>query len=177
MDFVLTRNDGTPYPLAQHRGQVLLIVNTASKCGFTPQYDGLEALQAKYQDRGLVVIGQPSNDFMGQEPASDGEIAEFCKMKFGVTFPLMKKASVTGKEMIPLYRYLTQESSQRGTIKWNFSKFLIGRDGLVVDRFAPTTDPLSEGVIAAIEKALGQAGSEGSKERGSDQGAVPPRTP
>jgi glutathione peroxidase len=152
--FTLTRNDGTPYPLEQHRGQVLLIVNTASKCGFTPQYDGLQALFTTYQAKGLVVIGQPSNDFLSQDPGTDSEIAAFCKLNFGVTFPLMSKAAVSGGNIFPLYRYLTKESPQAGSIKWNFTKFLIGRDGKVVDRFGPSTKPQDPVVIAAVEREL-----------------------
>ncbi len=152
--FTLTANDGTPYPLAQHRGQPLLLVNTASRCGFTTQYDGLEALHRRFAARGLVVICQPANDFLGQEPGNDQEIGEFCRVRFGVTFPLMAKAPVSGQAALPLYRWLTGESAQPGLIRWNFTKFVIGRDGRVVARFGPSTDPAAPDVAAAIEGAL-----------------------
>lgn len=153
--FTLTANDGKPYPLAQHAGKVLLLVNTASKCGFTKQYAPLERVWEKYRAKGLVVIGIPSNDFLGQEPGTDAEIAAFCSTKFGVTFPLMSKVAVSGSDQTPLYRYLTQHSAKPGKISWNFNKFLIGTDGLVIERFGSKDDPESPVVTAAIEKALG----------------------
>lgn len=153
--FTLTANNGTPYPLAQHAGKFVLLVNTASRCGLTGQYEGLEALWRTYRERGLVVIGIPSNDFLGQEPGTDADIAQFCSTTYGVTFPLMAKVAVSGGDQIPLYRYLTQHSAKPGRITWNFNKFLIGPDGTVVDRFGAKEDPQSPAVIAAIEKALG----------------------
>jgi glutathione peroxidase len=152
--FTLTANDGKPYPLAQHRGKVLLVVNTASRCGFTKQYAGLQALHASHGERGLVLLGQPSNDFMGQEPGSDADIAMFCTTKFGVTFPLLAKASVSGSDQIPLFQYLTQAPPKPGKVSWNFNKFLIGRDGVLVDRFGSKTAPDDAAFLAAIEKAL-----------------------
>lgn len=151
-DFTLTANNGEVYDLAQHRGQVLLIVNTASRCGFTKQYDGLQDLHERYQDQGLVVIGVPSNDFMGQEPGNNEEIAEFCRLNFGVTFPLMAKVHVKGDEKIPLYQYLTERSHLPGKISWNFNKFLVGRDGHVQQRFGSRTKPaeMSEAIAAAL---------------------------
>jgi glutathione peroxidase len=154
-EFVLTANDGKPYPLAQHAGKVLLIVNTASKCGLTKQYAPLEQVWKQYQARGLVVIGIPSNDFLGQEPGTNEEIAAFCSTKFGVTFPLMAKVAVSGGEQAPLYRYLTQHSAKPGKITWNFNKFLVGPDGQVIDRFDARQDPGAPEVTAVIEKALG----------------------
>jgi glutathione peroxidase len=134
---------------------VLLVVNTASKCGFSPQYAGLEALYKKYKDRGLVVLGFPSNQFGEQEPGPDSEIAEFCEVNYGVTFPMFSKVDVNGDDAHPLFKYLT--TTKKGllgsqAIKWNFTKFLVGRDGAVIDRYAPTTKP--EDLEADIEKAL-----------------------
>ena len=142
-DFKALSNKGAEVDFADFKGKVLLIVNTASKCGFTPQYDGLEALYKKYKDRGLVVIGFPCDQFAHQEPGSDAEIAEFCRLNHGVTFPLMSKINVNGENAHPIYKYL--KSAAKGTfgdaIKWNFTKFLISRDGSRVERFAPTTKP------------------------------------
>ena len=155
-DFTAQAADGSPAPLADYRGKVLLIVNTASKCGFTPQYEGLEALYRKYGDRGLVVLGFPCNQFGGQEPGDAAEIANFCSLTYDVTFPVMGKIDVNGPKASPLYAYLTK--AKRGVlgtagIKWNFTKFLVGRDGTVLDRFAPTETPAS--LEGAIERALG----------------------
>jgi glutathione peroxidase len=141
--------------MADFKGSVLLVVNTASKCGFTPQYAGLEALYKKYKDKGLVVLGFPSNQFGEQEPGADTEIAEFCEMNYGVTFPMFAKVDVNGKSAHPLFKYLT--STKKGllgseAIKWNFTKFLVGRDGTVLERYAPTTKP--EDIAGDIEKAL-----------------------
>jgi glutathione peroxidase len=143
-DFTVTTNRGEELPLAEKQGKVLLVVNTASKCGFTPQYDGLEALYLKYKDRGFEVLGFPCNQFGGQEPGNAEEIAEFCKVNFGVTFPLMQKIEVNGDGASPLYGWLKSEApgvlgSKR--IKWNFTKFLIDREGKVVRRYAPTDKP------------------------------------
>jgi glutathione peroxidase len=147
--------DGKTRKLADYKGKVLLVVNTASQCGFTPQYKGLEALYEKYKDKGFAVLGFPSNQFGQQEPGADSEIAEFCEMNFGVTFPLFSKVNVNGADAHPLFKYLA--SSKKGllgseAIKWNFTKFLIGRDGEVIDRYAPTTKP--EDIAKDIEKAL-----------------------
>jgi glutathione peroxidase len=155
-DFSATTIDGKTRKLADYKGKVLLVVNTASKCGFTPQYKGLEALYEKYKSKGLVVLGFPSNQFGQQEPGPDDEIAEFCEMNFGVTFPLFSKVDVNGDAAHPLFKYLT--STKKGllgseAIKWNFTKFLIGRDGNVVERYAPTTKP--EDLEGDIERALG----------------------
>ena len=147
---------GKETSLKDFKGKVVLIVNTASKCGNTPQYTPLEALYAKYKDKGLVVIGFPCNDFGGQEPGSADEIQEFCKTKYTVTFPLMEKLHVKGAEQHPLYAALTGEKGAfPGDVKWNFGKFLIGKDGKPIARFEPKTQPDSAEVVAAVEKALG----------------------
>lgn len=152
----LTSIDSKKVSMKDYEGKVLLIVNTASRCGFTSQYEGLQQIYDKYKDRGLVVLGFPSNDFMSQEPGSDEEIQSFCKSRFGVTFPLFKKAPVTGKEIQPLYRILTQESPKefQGTVGWNFVKFLVDRKGQVVGRFSSMQKPTSEAVVSAVERAL-----------------------
>lgn len=154
-DFDAVLPNGDRLSLADKAGKVLLVVNTASKCGFTPQYAGLEALWRKYADRGFEVIGFPCNQFGAQEPGSADEIASFCSANYGVTFPLMAKVEVNGNGADPLYRWLKAEApgvlgTQR--IKWNFTKFLIGRDGAVVRRYAPTDKP--EGLEADIEAQL-----------------------
>jgi len=156
-DFVVQRIDGVPTPLAAYKGQVLLIVNVASRCGFTGQYDGLQKVYDNYKDRGLVVLGFPANDFLGQEPGSNAEIAQFCSLKYHVTFPMFEKIVVTGRDMHPLYKYLTDKQTNpefSGRITWNFNKFLIGRDGRIVARFGSRTAPEHKDVNAAIEKAL-----------------------
>ena len=147
-------NAGNPVDLEQYKGQVLLIVNTASKCGFTPQYKGLEALYKKYQDQGLLVLGFPCNQFGRQEPGNAEQISEFCELNFGVTFPLMAKVEVNGFGAHPLFKDLKRQA--RGIlgstrIKWNFTKFLVNRDGEVVERFGPTTTPEQiESAVAAL---------------------------
>ena len=151
----LTLNDGTETSFGRFRGNVVLVVNVASKCGFTPQYTGLETLYEKFRDRGFEVLGVPCNQFAGQEPGSDSEIAEFCQLNFGVSFPLTAKANVRGKGQHPLYSELTKfKTSVPGLVKWNFEKFLVNRDGEVVARFAPAIEPDSADVIDAIESAL-----------------------
>jgi glutathione peroxidase len=154
-DFSADTLTGKPRKMSDFKGSVLLVVNTASKCGFTPQYAGLEALYKKYKDKGLVVLGFPSNQFGEQEPGPDSEIAEFCEVNYGVTFPMFAKVDVNGAGAHPLFKYLT--SSKKGllgsqAIKWNFTKFLVGRDGTVLERYAPTTKP--EDIEADVEKAL-----------------------
>jgi len=157
-DFSATTIDGKTRKLADYKGKVLLIVNTASKCGFTPQYKGLEALYKQYGKRGLVVLGFPSNQFGEQEPGPESEIAEFCEMNFGVTFPLFAKVDVNGESAHPLYRYLTKAKpgllGSEG-IKWNFTKFLVDREGRVAKRFAPTAEPKELAADIDIEKLLG----------------------
>ena len=153
-DFTVKLPNGTPLNLADKAGKVLLVVNTASKCGFTPQYDGLEALWRKYQDRGFEVLAFPCNQFGGQEPGTAEEIDTFCKVNFGVSFPLMAKIEVNGAGADPLYQWLKNAApGVLGTkgIKWNFTKFLIGRDGKVVRRYGPTDKPEKlEADIAAL---------------------------
>lgn len=154
-DFTATLPNGETLSLADKAGKVLLVVNTASKCGFTPQYDGLEALWQKYKDQGFEVIAFPCNQFGGQEPGSADEIESFCKVNFGVSFPLMGKVDVNGAAAAPLYDWMKSEAPGlmgSKSVKWNFTKFLIGRDGTVVRRFAPTDKP--EGLAKDIEKLL-----------------------
>ncbi|MBN1412259.1 MAG: glutathione peroxidase [Spirochaetales bacterium] len=143
--------------LNEYRDRVMLIVNVASRCGFTPQYEGLEKIYRKYKDRGFVLLGFPANDFLHQEPGTEEEIKQFCTLNFGVTFPMFSKITVKGKEMHPLYRYLTsKESNPRfgGKIKWNFNKFLIGKNGDILARFDSAVKPESRELTSAIEKAL-----------------------
>jgi glutathione peroxidase len=154
-DFQAVSIDGRPVALADHRGKVMLIVNTASACGFTPQFGGLESLWQTYRDRGLVIVGFPSNQFGHQDPGTDTEIASFCQVNYGVTFPMMSKVDVNGANAHPLWKWLTAEAPGiLGTkaIKWNFTKFLVGRDGQVLKRYAPTDKP--EQLASDIEAAL-----------------------
>lgn len=155
-DFTLTGIDGKPMPLAQFAGRVVLLVNTASECGYTGQYDGLEKLWTTYKDKGLVVVGVPSNDFGGQEPGKAAEIATFCKMNYGVTFPLADKTVVKGKSADPLYVWAGDKAGLLGSPKWNFHKYLFGRDGRFITWFATPTEPMSAKLTAAVEKALGE---------------------
>ena len=154
LDYTLRAIAGTDYPLSQHKGQVLLIVNVASKCGFTDQYAGLQALYVKHQAAGLVVLGVPANDFLWQEPGKDADIAAFCSRTYGVTFPMMAKTTVKGGDITPLYAYLTTKSPFPGAISWNFNKFLIGRDGQVKARFGSRTAPDDAELVAAVEREL-----------------------
>ena len=156
-DFEALSIEGKPAHLSTQRGKVLLIVNTASACGFTPQFAGLESLWETYRDRGLMVIGFPSNEFGGQDPGSNDEIASFCSLNYGVSFPMMSKVEVNGANAHPLWKWLTAEA--RGvlgtqSIKWNFTKFLVGRNGQVIKRYAPTDTP--ESIKKDIEAALAQ---------------------
>ena len=153
----LTLNDGTTTDFGMFKGKVVMVVNVASNCGFTPQYAGLETLYEKFRDRGFEILGVPCNQFAGQEPGSDSEIAEFCQRNFGVTFPLTVKADVRGRSQHPLYAELTKYKTGLlpGLVKWNFEKFLVSREGEIVGRFAPTVEPDSAEVIDAIEGALG----------------------
>lgn len=153
-DFTATDIDGNSVDLAQYRGQPLLIVNTASKCGFSPQYEGLEKLNRTYADRGLVILGFPCDQFMHQEPGDDDEIKNFCSLNYDVTFPMFAKVEVNGDQAHPLYQWLRQQKSGLlgNRVKWNFTKFLIDKSGAVVDRFAPTVKP--ENLTDHIEKVL-----------------------
>ncbi len=174
-------NENRPVSMSEYKGNVMLIVNTASKCGFTPQYEGLEELYKKYKDEGFVVLGFPSNQFKEQEPGTDSEIASFCSLRYGVTFPLGKKVDVRGNEAIPLYKYLTSQKGFKGLakglkskpleiilrniyktsydddqIKWNFTKFLIDREGNVIARYEPDVEPkeIDADIAKLIQPAL-----------------------
>jgi len=153
-DFTAERMDGNTQTFSEYKGKVLLIVNTASKCGFTPQFEGLEALHKQYESQGLVVIGFPCNQFGSQDPGTNDEIGAFCQKNYGVSFPMMAKVDVNGAEAHPIFKWLKDQKGGLLTdgIKWNFTKFLIGSDGQVIDRYAPTTKP--EAIKADIEKAL-----------------------
>lgn len=154
-DFSLNRIDGTPQSLGEYRGKVVLLVNVASKCGYTPQYEGLEALYDRYRGRGLVVLGFPANDFGAQEPGSNTEIAEFCRATWSVRFPMFEKIHVKGEAQHPLYAWLTSRPDPiGGEIDWNFQKFLVDRDGNVVERLAPRIEPQDPAVIGTIESLL-----------------------
>lgn len=154
-DFSATSIDGKPVDLSDYEGKVVLVVNTASQCGFTPQYQGLQALHDEYADQGFAVLGFPCDQFGHQEPGDEDEIASFCERNFGVTFPLFSKIDVNGDDAHPLYQWLKKEQGGLlgGKIKWNFTKFLVGKDGQVIDRYAPTTKP--EKLGGDVAKALG----------------------
>ena len=154
-DFSADTMSGSRQSLADYQGKVLLIVNTASKCGFTPQFDGLEKLYQQYESQGLVVLGFPCNQFASQDPGSNEEIQQFCQLNYGVSFPMFAKIDVKGKDAHPLFQYLTKEAKGilgSEAVKWNFTKFLVGKDGNVIDRYAPTTKP--ESIVGDIKKAL-----------------------
>ena len=157
-DFTMKSIDGGQVSLGSYGGKVVLLVNVASKCGFTPQYAGLEALYEKYKDRGLVIVGIPANNFAQQEPGTDEEIKKFCSNKYNVTFPMMSKVSVLGEDQAPLYSFLTGKETDPKfavDVKWNFTKFLFDRSGNPVARFEPNVKPDSPEVAAAVESALG----------------------
>lgn len=155
LSYNMKRIDGTPQALGDYRGQVLLLVNVASKCGNTPQYEGLEALYEKYQDRGFAVLGFPSNDFGRQEPGTDAEIATFCRSTYGVRFPMFSKIHVKGDEAHPLYREITSlPEPVGGPVTWNFQKYLVDRNGQVVARYSPRTQPDDAELVAKIETLL-----------------------
>jgi glutathione peroxidase len=154
-EFAARTIDGKTRKLSDYKGKVALIVNTASKCGFTPQYKGLEELHKKYGAKGLAVLGFPCNQFGAQEPGAESEISEFCEINYGVSFPMFAKIDVNGDDAHPLFKYLTQAKPGllgSEAIKWNFTKFLVGKDGQVMKRYAPTTNP--EDIAGDIEKAL-----------------------
>jgi glutathione peroxidase len=157
LDFEMKTLDGKALDLGQYAGKTVLVVNVASKCGYTGQYEGMQALYEKYKDKGLVVLGVPSNQFGGQEPGTAAEIAQFCSAKYDVTFPMTAKVDVKGKTATPFYQYLTkQETSPKGAgdVSWNFEKFLIGKDGTILGRYASSVEPEDETLVAAIEKDL-----------------------
>src|SRR5580692_2797276 len=156
-DFTMPALNGSPTPLGGFKGKVVLVVNVASQCGYTPQYEGLQALYMKYKDQGLVITGFPANNFGGQEPGSNEEIGAFCKSKYGVTFPMFSKISVKGGDIAPLYKFLTDKTANPktgGDIQWNFTKFLVDRNGKVIQRFEPDVEPLSPELESAIAVAL-----------------------
>lgn len=158
-DFTMNSIDGQPVSLKSYKGKVVLLVNVASKCGYTPQYASLEKLYEKYKDKGFVIVGVPANNFAQQEPGTNEEIKTFCSRKYNVSFPMMSKVSVLGEDKTPLYRYLTDTQTDPkfgGDIKWNFTKFLFDRKGNPVARFEPAVTPDSPEVQAAVESALGK---------------------
>jgi len=153
-DFTLDDIDGKPTPLNKFRGKVLLLVNTASMCGNTPQYTDMETIYEKYQERGLEILAFPANNFGQQEPGTNQEIKGFCLTKYSLTFPLFSKISVKGSDKHPLYRYLTEQSPFPGEVEWNFQKYLVDRSGNVIARFHHRTKPLSDEIVRGIETAL-----------------------
>ena len=156
-EFTMKDIDGKDIKLDAYKGKVLLIVNTASKCGYTPQYEGLQSLYDKSKDKGFVVLGFPANNFMGQEPGTEAEIKEFCTLKYKVTFPMFAKISVKGEDQHPLYNFLTNKATDpqfAGDITWNFNKFLIDRNGKVVARFGTKEEPTGQAITDAVEKYL-----------------------
>ncbi|CAN5269832.1 glutathione peroxidase [soil metagenome] len=153
-DFAFTAIDGAPLPLSTFKGHPVLVVNTASKCGLTPQYEGLESLYKQYRDQGLVVLGVPCNQFAGQEPGTEAEIASFCSLNFNVDFPLTAKAEVIGKDAHPFYKWAAAELGEAAEPKWNFHKILIGGDGEAVAAFGSRTEPLDPTITLAVEAAL-----------------------
>ena len=157
-DFTLPSIDGKPMPLADFKGKVVLVVNVASRCGYTPQYSALESLYEKYKGQGFVIVGFPANNFGAQEPGTNEEIKTFCSRKYNVTFPMYGKVSVKGDDQTPLYQYLTKQTSApiAGDIKWNFTKFLVDRNGNVVQRFESAVTPDSKEVVSGVEKQLSQ---------------------
>jgi glutathione peroxidase len=156
-EFTLNSIDGAATPLASYKGKVVLLVNVASKCGYTPQYAGLEKLYEKYKDKGFVIVGVPANNFGSQEPGSNEEIKTFCSRNYNVTFPMMSKVSVKGDDKAPLYQYLTDASAKTGgEIKWNFTKFLVDKKGNVINRFESAVTPESADLVKAVEAALAQ---------------------
>jgi len=158
-DFTLKDIDGKEVSLGSYSGKVVMVVNVASRCGFTPQYEGLEKLYLTYKDRGFIILAFPANNFLGQEPGTDAEIKSFCALKYNVTFPLFSKISVKGRDKHPLYQYLTDKQSNpgfAGEISWNFNKFLVGRDGKIINRFGSRTNPEDKAMIQAVEAVLGK---------------------
>jgi len=159
LEFTMKDIDGKDVKLDEYRGKVLLLVNVASRCGYTPQYEGLESIYKKYKDQGLVVMGFPANNFLGQEPGTNEEIKTFCKTKYSVSFPMFAKISVKGNDIHPLYRFLTSKNTDpefNGDISWNFNKFLVDRSGKIVNRFETQEKPESQKIVASIEGALKQ---------------------
>lgn len=165
---------GEPVELSKYEGKVVLIVNVASKCGYTKQYADLQALHEKYAERGLAILGFPCNQFKGQEPGTEAEILEFCRSNYGVSFDLFEKVEVSGENAAPLYRYLTSDEvpiEDKGEVKWNFEKFLVDREGKVIARYRSKVVPTGEEMVAAIEAALGPAEKEGEAATAADEPA------
>ncbi|HMO80960.1 MAG TPA: glutathione peroxidase [Pyrinomonadaceae bacterium] len=165
-DFMMKDIDGNDVKLEKYKGNVVMLVNTASRCGLTPQYEGLQAIYDKYKDRGFTVLGFPANNFMGQEPGTDAEIKEFCTLNYSVSFPMFSKISVKGADQHPLYSFLTHKETNPGMdgdITWNFEKFLADRNGRMIARFSPRTLPTDPAVIEAIERALSDAEAEAAR--------------
>lgn len=161
LEFKVKSIDGADVDLGKYKGKVVMIVNVASKCGLTPQYEQLEALQKKYGEKGFVILGFPANNFGSQEPGDNGQIKDFCKSKYGVTFDMFAKVSVKGDDICDLYKFLTSDNANKGfggEIAWNFTKFLVGKDGKVIKRVEPKTKPDDAEVVKAIEEALAKAG-------------------
>jgi len=154
LSFTMDSINGKPIDLSKYQGRVVLMVNVASQCGYTPQYEGLEELHKKYAAKGLSILGFPANDFGAQEPGTNGEIAQFCKQNYGVEFDMFSKIVVKGSDQAPLYKYLTSHPKFRGEVGWNFEKFLVSRNGEVIGRFKSEVEPLSKERIGAIETAL-----------------------
>jgi glutathione peroxidase len=156
--FTVDNIDGQQVNLDKYKGNVLLIVNTASECGYTPQYEGLQKLYETYKDEGFYVLGFPANNFGGQEPGTDKEIKQFCSVNFNVQFPMFSKVSVKGQDQVPLFQHLTSAENPdfTGEIKWNFEKFLISKDGKLLHRFRSADEPMSESLTRAVEQALQQ---------------------
>ena len=153
-DFKMDDIDGKSVPLTKFKGKVLLVVNVASKCGNTPQYAGLEAMYKKYKDQGFAILGFPANEFGGQEPGTNAQIKEFCTATYNVEFPMFSKIVVKGEGIHPLYQWLIQQTDNKNDIEWNFAKFVVGRDGKVLARFSPKTQPTDPNLVSLVEKAL-----------------------
>jgi glutathione peroxidase len=156
LNFTMDSLDGRPVNLSKYQGNVVLMVNVASECGYTPQYEGLQALHKKYAARGLRILGFPANDFGAQEPGTNAQIADFCKKNYGVEFDMFSKISVVGRNQAPLYKTLTSTPGYSGSVAWNFEKFLVNRDGKVIGRYKSAVEPLSPEMTGAIEAALGK---------------------
>jgi glutathione peroxidase len=153
-DFDFTAIDGQPLPMTTFRDHPVLVVNVASKCGLTPQYDGLEKLYAAYRDKGFVVLGVPCNQFAGQEPGTEADISEFCRTNFGIEFPMTSKADVKGDDAHPFYKWAVEQVGEPAEPVWNFHKLLVGKDGSLINVFGPRTEPMDPEITAAIEAAL-----------------------
>ncbi|HUI63928.1 MAG TPA: glutathione peroxidase [Bacteroidota bacterium] len=156
LDFTMKNIDGKQVPLSQYKGKVLLIVNVASECGFTPQYKDLEALYRKYKEKGFMILGFPANNFGSQEPGSDSDIKTFCTTTYGVTFDMFSKISVKGEDQHPLYKLITSDAKYGGDVRWNFQKYLVDRNGVIIGKYLSKVGPLSTELTSAIETALGK---------------------